>query len=696
MPINLRYGQQAVARGFLTPQRLQTVLAKQQQLESQGKKVSVRMILEKSKLLSDDQLTQIDRDLNIKVVKKRTGKLDRPGVDARRQQRPATGPVGAQNFAGDAVPQFSGMSGGDPDATVFSPPPPEMQSKIRNERERSKAEQKRKQDQEAASFFGDDNASPFGGDPFGGDAMSPEPMPMQPMGGFGDEMQPEPFGNEMQPEPFGGGFNEMQPEPMHGGFGGDDLQPQGDGFGDEAPFSADPFGAEPEELSRMDSSPKLSSLPVEFDGFGSPEDEELPTIGAGFDEEPAPPPRRQPAPQAKPQRPQQPAYAAPMNDLSPAGDGFDDFGNDIRSPEELDAAPSPGARGGGNIDATMFSPPPPGMGSPRQKTGAMEKTMFSPPPPGFHPRDRQAAPEPEPEPEPMGDAWGEPAMDEPAGFEDAVAGADMDATVFSPPPPEYEERRRETERKQVSARGRQGADDFGEVDIPVGKRMDDVPTSPSQGDDVHPLRRGVGTSSSSGVNRTTSKRRPAQRSPSSQVPVSVPDDVADELPSDDIGADIPDDVAEPAGVPGGKGAGKFPPKAPKEDKKEKKHTGKRDLPRDKVTVPDADGEAGGKKKKSKTSSRVILLFLLLLVIVLGLLITPIAYPTHGIEQLDQLRNHRSAAPIYDYVQDIYDTITGQPPRRKPGTVPQDPIILPGNGPADNAPADNSPAENSGG
>lgn len=707
MPINLRYGQQAVARGFLSPDRLQTVLSKQQQLASQGKKVSVRMILEKAKLLSEDQLNQIDRDLNIKVVKKRTGKLDRPGVDARRQQQPAR-PMGAQDFAGEAVPQFSGMSGADPDATVFSPPPPDMQDRIRAERDRSKADARKKQEQEAAAFFGDDNASPFGNDPFADDAMAPEPM--QPQGGgygggfgggfnemqpepFGDEMQPEPFGGEMQPEPFGA-YGEMQPDP----YGGGGLQPQADGFGDESPFGADPFAGdagEPQELSRMDSSPKLSSLPAEYDGFASPEDEELPTIGA-FDEAPAAPQRRGPPSYQQPAPPsRQPAFASPMADLNPAGDGFDDFGNDIRSPEELDAAPSPGARGGGSLDATMFSPPPPGLGSPRQKTGAMEKTMFSPPPPGFHPRDRQPAPEPEPEPEPAMDDWGEPAMDAGAGFEDAVAGADMDATVFSPPPPEYEERRKDTSRKQAAApRGRQGADDFGDVDLPVGKRMDDVPTSPSKGDEVHPLRRGVGTSSS-GVNRTTSTRKPAARTPSSQIPVSVPaDDVADELPQDDSPFAVPDDDI-PDEVPAAVGAsakGKLPPKAPK--KQTKKQTGKRELPVAQVDVP----EEGGKKKK-KTASRVILLFLLLLVIVLAILILPIAYPTHGIKPLDELRNHRSAQPIYEYVQDIYDTITGAPPRKKPGTRKEDPIRLPGNGanePAGNAPAENSPAENSGG
>ena len=161
MPINLRYGQQAVARGFLNAQRLQQVLAKQRQLAEQGKKVSVRMILEKAKLLDRDQLSQIDRDLNIKVVKKHTTRVQKPGV-----QQPAQ-PMGAQNFAGEQVPQFSGMQGADPDATVFSPPPPDMQEKVRAERERAKEEARRKQEAEAANFFGDDNASPFGGDPFG-------------------------------------------------------------------------------------------------------------------------------------------------------------------------------------------------------------------------------------------------------------------------------------------------------------------------------------------------------------------------------------------------------------------------------------------------------------------------------------------------------------------------------------------------
>lgn len=695
MPINLRYGQQAVARGFLDPQRLQTVLAKQRALADQGKKVSVRMILEKAKLLTPDQMAQIDRDLNIKVVKKHTSKVERPGAP-----RPA-GPTSAQNFMGEAPPQFAGMGGDNPDATVFSPPPPDMQDRIRAERDKSKADARRKQEQQAAQFFqqnqpqqrpqqrppqgqqpafadagfGDD-ASPFGGDPFGGGDMAPEP--------FGGEMQPEPFGGEMQPEPFG----EMQPEPFAG-----DLQPQdnfGGGFAqDDGGFGGDPFGAQEPELSRMDSSPKLESLAAEYDGFAAPEDEALPTISA-FDEPPqhAAPPARGGFNQPRQPQYQPPQYQAPMqDDLAPASADFDSFGNDIRSPEELEMGAVGGASGtkplgGGDIDATMFSPPPPGLGTPRQKTGAMDKTMFSPPPPGFRPSDR-AAPMPEPEPD-AGD-WGE--ADAQAGFDDAFgaepepAEANMDATVFSPPPPEQAAKNKTSARK--------GADDFGNVDLPKGKRFDDVPTAPaSLEEDIHPLRRGVGTSSAS-VKKTTSPQ-----------PVPPADDLMDELPGDEQGgfdasADVPDASPPDADIPdetpdepkkGKSGKGVMPTKAPKNVEKGK--TGKTDkkkkeLPKAQVEVAD-----GGEGKKKSAGKRVLLIFTILLLLFVAVLTLPVALSEQSwAEPIRPLRNHPQAKPIYDYVDyEIMNRIrewTGQPIKARPGPAPQ---VIPFK-PAENIPGD---------
>lgn len=663
MPINLRYGQQAVARGFLDSQRLQQVLAKQRALADQGKKVSIRMILEKAKLLTPDQMTQIDRDLNIKVVKKHTSKVERPGAP-----RPA-GPTSAQNFMGEAPPQFAGMGGDNPDATVFSPPPPDMQDRIRAERDKAKADARRKQDAQAAQFFqqgpppqqqrpqqqhqqpafadggfGNED-SPFGADPFGGGDMAPEP--------FAGEMQPEPYG-EMQPEPYAG-----------------DLQPQG-AFGDDAGFGGDPFAgeaAEP-ELSRMDSSPKLESLAAEYDGFAAPEDEALPTISA-FDDTPqygAPPPRQQ---HNAPPR-QQPQYQAPMHDdLAPASADFDAFGNDIRSPEELEMGATGGSSGtrplgGGDLEATMFSPPPPGIGGPRQKTGAMDKTMFSPPPPGFRPSDRAPA---TPEPEPAGGDWGESDMnagfDNDFGAEPEPAESNMDATVFSPPPPEQA-----AKNKATSAR--KGADDFGNVDLPKGKRFDDVPTAPaSMEEDIHPLRRGVGTSSAN-VKKTTSPQA---------VP---PDDLSDDLPDDggfDASADIPgDDVPdeEPMPAKGKGGKGVMPTKAPKggdkaeskADKKDGKKDKKKELPKGKVEVAD-----GGEGKKKSASKRVLLIFTFLLLIVVGLLTLPVAlYDQSWAAPVRQLRDHPQAKPIYDYVD--YEVMnrfrewTNQPTKARPAPPAQ--------------------------
>jgi hypothetical protein len=577
MPINLRYGQQAVARGFINKQRLDQVLAKQKALEAQGKKVSIRMILEKAKLLDREQLTQIDRDLNIKVVKKDTSRVQKAAP------KKPTGPAGAQNFAGEAVPQFSGMTGAEPDATVFSPPPADMQAKIRAERERSKRETRKKQEDEAGAFFGQDDASPFGGDPFGGGGgeMAPEP--------FGGEMQPEPFGGEMQPEPFGG---EMQPEP----FGGGDLSPEPMGFGDDS--------GEPQELSRMDSSPKLSSLQAEYDNFASPDDEALPTVGA-FDEQP----------------PARGGYGAPPRQdfggpaLAPAGDDFDSFGNDFRSPEEMEMA-GPTKTPAGGIDATMFSPPPPGIGSPRQKTGAMDRTVFSPRPPEFG--GHQPA-----EVEPAANDWGEDEAPQAPSFDEAP---EAEATLFSPPPAQMPSGRKDTGRQK----GRQGADDFGDIELPKGRVIDDVPTSPaSMDDEVHPLRRGVGTSS-------------APIRPSRHIPE---EDIADELPEEIPSVDVPDETGQlvdegplEAAAPVGKGKGKLPGKAPKEARESKRELPQKEVPAGNTAV----------KEKKGAGKRMLLIFVILLALVVALLTLPIVL-YDDVPQVQGLRDNEYAEPIYDYV-----------------------------------------------
>src|SRR5690606_1503996 len=106
----------------------------------------------------------IDRDLNIKVVKKKTGRHSPPAAAKPKA------PTGAQNFQGD-VPEFGGP---DVDVTLFSPPPADMQDRIRQEREKAKADSRQRKDEEAGAFFGSDDASPFGGDPFADDAMVPD------------------------------------------------------------------------------------------------------------------------------------------------------------------------------------------------------------------------------------------------------------------------------------------------------------------------------------------------------------------------------------------------------------------------------------------------------------------------------------------------------------------------------------------
>lgn len=628
MPINLRYGQQAVARGFITSPRLEQILAKQRHLKEQGKTVSIRMILEKAKLLDPAQLQQIDRDLNIKVVKKNTAKLQRPGIPAA----PATS---ARDFAGEAPPQFDGMDGGDADATLFSPPPPDMQQRVAAEREAAKSQQHAAQDSEVQGFLNQDSASPFGNDPFAGDAFAGEmePMEMEPMGMEPMEMGADPFAQSdaspMQAEP------EMAP--MTDDPFGSEMQPMGmdaDPFGAAEPIDATAqypiLGDEPEALERLGSSPKLASLAVEFDGFNTGEDEELPMVEAGFDQQ---------------------AYTTPMPvpisdlggpELAPAADGFDAMDEDLpgainadlMSPEQLESSPAKEPAPQADMNATMFSPPPPGtpgISSPREKTGAMENTMFSPPPPGFKDAVLAAA-------EPEGDNWGEDHPVEPA-FDNA-AGAEE--TVFSPPP---------ASAPAPQSSGRHGTDDFGDIDIPsAGAPIGDVPTAPAAGDPVHPIRQGV---------QTSSARQDKQRPPSSaQVQIPTDEEVLDELPSEEP-------VMRKPKLPGGKGL-------PSDKGLPSKKTGSSSKTLETVPSAEVDGDEPKKKGKGK------LLLMLLLLIVIAALVLPILMPGK-VPAVDNFRNG-AGKPVYDYIQSIYDSING----KKKSQPEEDNVIIPaGNEPAGN-------------
>ncbi|MEE9311025.1 MAG: hypothetical protein V3V10_01310 [Planctomycetota bacterium] len=602
MPINLRYGQQAVARGFVSSQRLEQILAKQRQLKEQGKTISVRMILEKAKLLDAGQLQQIDQDLNIKVVKKKAGKLQRPGVPATPAAPEA--PTGAQDFAGEAPPQFGGMDGADADATLFSPPPPDMQQRVSAEREAAQTQQGSAQEAEVQGFLNEDSASPFGGDPFGGDAfggdqgaapMKPMAPEMQPMGAEMQPMAEDPFAAEMQPMqaeyPFAA-ESPMQPmaaemQPMAEDPFGAEMQPMG--------MDAEPFGAAenidstaqypmpdaaPAELDRLGSSPKLASLAAEFDGFNTGEDEELPIVEAGFD---------QMEPQAIPM-----AGTMPIGgpELAPVDGEFDSMSEDLpvasgntdfMSPEQMEATPAKPPAPVANMDATMFSPPPPGF-----KDAAMAAA----------------------EPEPAGDDWGE---DHPvvAAFDDAE---DMNATVFSPPPPGI----------QGGTGGRQGADDFGDIDIPAaGAPVNDVPTAPAAGDPVHPIRRGVSTSSAN-----QDKQRPPT---SSQVQIPADEEVSDELPESEP-------VMGKPKLPDGKGL-----------------LGKKSGPSSKpmAAVPTGDDEVLEGEEGKKEGKKGLLVMMLLLLLVLAALIIPIALPGKIHPAVDEFRNG-TGKPLYDKVQKIYD------------------------------------------
>ncbi|MCC6151935.1 MAG: hypothetical protein IT461_16925 [Planctomycetes bacterium] len=607
--LNLKYGQQAVSRGYVTPQRLQQVLAKQRQLADQGKKVSVRMILEKSKLLTPDQLDQLDRDLNIKVVKKKTSTINKAALQQRQPQK-AVQSVSADNFMGDeALPDVSGTKDANPDATIYSPPPPDMQERIRQEREKAKAAVRQKQDAQAG-----------------------RPAPAQPQRPAAPQRpQPQPAFAEPMMEP------EMEPEP----------------FGEAAP-----------ELERMDSSPKLESLPAEYHGIAAPEDEALPTLdGGGFDQ--------------IGEQPQQGGF----DNLAPAEQGFDQFGEQggMSGTAALGAEPEQG-NWGEEPQAPSFDD---GGAAP------MDATMYSPPPPQYQP---QAEPE-APEMQPQGfDNFGEDDAPAAPAFGDVGEPASMDATLYSPPPsampqaepeampePEVEPEMAEPSfgeespafgepepvappepvKPAVSGRklppGKKLVDDFAGTESdnapkqPAG--LDDVPTVKPRGEPVHPLRRGV----SSEINALDSKQPTSKRVEAGRpepVKADAPKPGSGKLPKkaaepeQDLSVDLPEEAPEPAMV--------APTKPPRGEAKKAEQPSKPESKKPKsapaaAPQPAAADDDGAKKKKGKL--RMLLTFVFMLFLVAAILILPVVpqmqsqYPFLG-----QMRRNEHTRQLYDYVE----------------------------------------------
>jgi len=603
--LNLKYGQQAVSRGYVTPQRLQQVLAKQRQLADQGKKVSVRMILEKSKLLSPDQLDQLDRDLNIKVVKKKTSTINKAALQQRQPSKPVPS-ISADNFMGDeALPDVSGTKDANPDATIYSPPPPDMQERIRQEREKAKAAVRQKQD-----------------------AQTGRPAPAQPQRPAAPQ-RPQPAFAEPMMEP------EMEPEP----------------FGEAAP-----------ELERMDSSPKLQSLPAEYQGIAAPEDEALPTLdGGGFDQ--------------FGEQPQQGGF----DNLAPAEQGFDQFGEQggMSGTAALGAEPEPG-NWGEEPQAPSFDD---GGAAP------MDATMYSPPPPQYE------APAPEPEIAPQGfDNFGEDDAPAAPAFGDVGEPASMDATLYSPPPsamPEAEpEAMPEPEAEPEMAEPSFGEESpaFGEPEpvappepvkpavsgrkLPPGKKLvddfagaesdhapkqpaglDDVPTVKPRGEPVHPLRRGV----SSEINALDSKQPTSKRVEAGRpgpVKSEAPKPGSGKLPKkaaepeQDLSVDLPEEAPEPEMV--------APTKPPKGDARKAGQPAKTDDKKSKSAPAAAPQSAssdddGASKKKGKM--RMLLTFVFMLFLVAAILILPVVpqmqsqYPFLG-----QMRRNEHTRQLYDHVE----------------------------------------------
>lgn len=622
--LNLKYGQQAVSRGFITPQRLQQVLAKQRQLADQGKKVSVRMILEKSKLLTPDQLDQVDRDLNIKVVKKKTSTINKAALQQRQPQKPVQA-VSATNFMGDeALPDVSGSQGANPDATIYSPPPPDMQERIRQEREKAKAAVRQKYDQQS----GTRGVAPQPARP-----AAPPPRPA-----------PQPAFAEPMMEP------EMEPEP----------------FGEAAP-----------ELERMDSSPKIEALPAEYQGIQSPEAEALPTLDAGgFDSFGEAPQaggfdNLAPAEQGFDQFGEQGGMAG----TAPLG-AEPDQGN---WGEDAAAAPSFDDGGGAPLDATMYSPPPPqyqpqaeapemqpqgfdsfgedeapaapafgDVGEP----AAMDATLYSPPPSAMPSAEPEALPEPEAEPEMAEPSFGEesPAFGEP----EPVAPPPPSKAPAKPAAPSAKEPPVTASGRKLPP-GKKLVDDFAGAEAePSGKPpagLDDVPTVKPRGEPVHPLRRGVSSEIDALDSKQPTVKKPSTGRPepvkaeapkpgSGKLPKKAPpaEEASVDLPSDDEG------LEEPAPTKPSKPEPKRP--EPKADSKKAK------------PAPVSETPLETPKKKSKAST--LLVFVLLLLVVVAALVVPVVPEAQDkVPQLRQLRNNEHAAVLYDKVEQWANWLRGQ-------------------------------------
>ncbi|MDH5642097.1 MAG: hypothetical protein OEY28_12470, partial [Nitrospira sp.] len=292
MPINLRYGQKAVELGFLTQQRLQMVLNKQRQLAEQGKKVSVRMILEKANLLDAEQISQVDAALNIKVVKKKTTRIP---------AKPAPAPAPAAEFKGDEqIPDYGAQN-----ATEYSPP---VMTPA----------------QDLAAEPGLD-PEPFDDGP----GLEPEPMDAGP----GFEPEPMDAGAGLEPEPMGAEAD-FAPEPMEDvGFTPAPID-AGPGFMPEPMDAGSGFEPEP-----FDAGPGLEPEPMEAQPFGEPmgfdDDQGFAPEPMGLDAEPV----GFGAADEVPSLDAGPEMAEPSLD---AGDemGFGDVPS-IDEPESLDTAPEP-------------------------------------------------------------------------------------------------------------------------------------------------------------------------------------------------------------------------------------------------------------------------------------------------------------------------------------------------------------------
>jgi hypothetical protein len=633
MPINLKYGQLAVTRGFLTPQRLQQVLSKQRQLADQGKKVSVRMILEKSKLLTVAQLEQLDRELNIKVVKKKTTKIVKGDMAGRGKA------VTAATFGGDEeLPDVSGSQGADPDATVYSPPPPDMQQRIKEEREKAKAAVRAKQEQEARSA-----------------GAPPSRQPARP---------------QTAPPAF------AEPEMM------------------EPMMEADPFGQEPvQELERMDSG-RMPTLSAEQDGFASPEAELAPSLDAEpMGDSPFAEPMGMDAPGLMPQDSGRQAQAfeeaglAPepeaMPEVEPQADAWgeeqpvnESFGSqDFAAPQRdinatvfsprptfAQAEPEPEApalSADAGFDAfgdSESAPAPMSMGD--DNSGDLGATLYSPPPPSMPGRSRTPS-GPVPAPEAPQEA------DEPmAAPTAALSGPGRKGMPGMPAP---------------APKG-PVIEDF--ANAPVKKRapeLDDVPTVKPR-EEKHPLRRGV-TGETAAAPSQPAKGKTAPQTADDFVNAKPkkrePEPVEVDLPDDDLPAEP---VAQPKPQAPARKSGRMP-------------EARKPEPAAKAAKPEVSNTPTGGDEPKKGTRRVFLWFGLFFMLIVALVVIPSTPELQErVPQVKFMRDHPNLKPIYDKTEPSVmraREMVGLPVNRRAAPNMRPDIQTPGN----NVPANNAPKAN---